>query len=190
MRTSIKATGIIILSSMTLGWVQNATSSEQSPSVKEIASNYQTYEQITKGAVDVDPRLYQLCTGAKKQPAAVIVPRDGPHAHSSIMIYMNRPAAKTFSKSRAPYPVGSVIVKQKAYHDPAHGATLFYNTGNGVGGMVKRAPGYDAANGDWEYFYYQDTAEIESGRITSCVQCHSSARDKDYVFGTWRSATR
>jgi hypothetical protein len=49
----------------------------------------------------------------------------------------------------------------------------------GVGGMVKRSAGYDPTHGDWEYFYFEDPKKIESGRIASCVQCHSSAKDKD-----------
>jgi hypothetical protein len=56
---------------------------------------------------------------------------------------------------------------------------------NGVGGMVKRHKGYDPANGDWEYFYFEDASKIESGRISSCIQCHSRASDRDYVFGDW-----
>jgi hypothetical protein len=52
--------------------------------------------------------------------------------------------------------------------------------------MVKRSSGYDAKHGDWEYFYFENPAKIESGRISSCVQCHDSAKKQDYVFGTWR----
>ncbi|MDB6068335.1 MAG: hypothetical protein JWR26_4543 [Pedosphaera sp.] len=64
----------------------------------------------------------------------------------------------------------------------------FFHTGeNGVGGMVKRAPGYDPAHGDWEYFYFDDAAKIQSGRIASCVGCHETAKGKDYVFGTWKN---
>jgi hypothetical protein len=60
--------------------------------------------------------------------------------------------------------------------DPSHG----------VGGMVKRAAGFDPAHGDWEYFYFEDPAHIESGAIATCTGCHASARATDYVFGSWR----
>jgi hypothetical protein len=58
---------------------------------------------------------------------------------------------------------------------------------DGVGGMIKRGAGYDSAHGDWEYFYFEDARKIESGRISSCVQCHTGAANKDYVFGGWAS---
>jgi len=51
--------------------------------------------------------------------------------------------------------------------------------------MIKRRPGYDPAHGDWEYFYFEDANKVESGKMNSCIQCHSGAADKDYVFGGW-----
>ncbi len=83
--------------------------------------------------------------------------------------------------------MGSVIVKQKqmmGYLDKD--GRQIHERDTGVGGMVKRAPGYDPKHGDWEYFYFENTGKIESGRIASCVNCHVSAKDRDYVFGTWR----
>jgi hypothetical protein len=51
--------------------------------------------------------------------------------------------------------------------------------------MVKRAPGFDSAQGDWEYFYFDDPSKIESGRMASCIECHRTAKQTDYVFGLW-----
>lgn len=56
---------------------------------------------------------------------------------------------------------------------------------NGVGGMVKRSSGYDPNHGDWEYFFIDDVAKIESGRIAACRNCHDTAKASDHVFGTW-----
>ena len=83
-------------------------------------------------------------------------------------------------------PVGSVIVKEKegqGYY--FEGTARTAKTRDGVGGMVKRPPGYDPAHGDWEYFYFEDPSKIESGKISSCVQCHAGASKTDYVFGDW-----
>ena len=80
-------------------------------------------------------------------------------------------------------------MKKKTIHGYTDkNAKRVYEMANGVGGMIKRPAGYDPKHGDWEYFYFDDARKIESGRITSCVQCHSSAKDKDYVFGNWRKA--
>jgi hypothetical protein len=84
-----------------------------------------------------------------------------------------------------------VIVKQKAIHGYTDkNGKRVHDRNNGVGGMVKRPAGYDPKHGDWEYFYFDDATKIESGRISSCVQCHNSAKNKDYVFGTWSKAGR
>ena len=100
---------------------------------------------------------------------------------------MNKSAAEAFGTNATVFPVGAVVVKQKSilgYRD-TNGAWI-READTGVGGMVKRNPGYDPTHGDWEYFYFQDPKKIESGHIPSCIQCHESARDKDRVFGTWR----
>ncbi len=102
---------------------------------------------------------------------------------------MNNLAADAFSLSANRYPVGAVIVKQKLVHGYRDKDGKPVNAANGVGGMVKRPPGYDPKHGDWEYFYFQDSSKVQSGRISSCVQCHDAAKDRDYMFGTWYNKT-
>jgi hypothetical protein len=157
------------------------------PTAAEIASSYTTLQKITKDRVFVDPGLAMLCRGASQKEVDAARKVSGPHAHTAITIYMNDPAADAFRQATTPYPVGSVVVKQKA-------ALSFRTTTqpnkmtkphDGVGGMIKRPAGYDPANGDWEYFYFEDPAKLETGRIESCVQCHQSAAAKDHVFGGW-----
>jgi hypothetical protein len=88
---------------------------------------------------------------------------------------MNDAACDTFLQSRTPYPVGSVVVKEKL--GPADV--------EGVGGMLKRPRGYDPAGGDWEYFYFERASEVESGKVGTCVECHRQAASRDYVFANW-----
>src|SRR5437763_734321 len=91
-----------------------------------------------------------------------------------------------FTEGKGPYQPGAVIIKEKSPDRPIHipeGGVLAFR--HGVGGMVKRSPGFDPEHGDWEYFYYEDPKKIETGAITSCVKCHEGAKDKDYVFGAW-----
>jgi len=134
------------------------------------------FQQVTRGVVSVNPEFAMLCRGAKPEELEAMRVRHGPHANAAIRIYMNDPAATAFQKDALVFPVGAVVVKQKTLRGSA----------DGVGGMVKRPPGYDPGHGDWEYFYFDDASKIESGRISSCVQCHDSARDRDHLFGTWR----
>ena len=89
-----------------------------------------------------------------------------------VNIFMNDRAAAIFSsQKRDRYPIGSIIVKEKQ--------------GRGVGGMIKRTLGFDPEHGDWEYFYFEQPTKVETGKISSCVKCHTGAAGTDYVFGSW-----
>ncbi len=100
---------------------------------------------------------------------------------------MNAQAAKAFSSGAGVYPVGSVVVKKKEPQGywTNDGARKSVKLPDGVGGMIKRAKGYDRDHGDWEYFYFENIAHIESGKINSCVKCHDGGAGKDHVFGSW-----
>jgi hypothetical protein len=155
--------------------------------VSGIAKGYTNYHKITDHEVYVNPLLAMLCRGATQAEVEAAREKDGPHANTAILIYMNDLAADAFGKGSKPFPVGSVVVKRKTilgYRD--NSGNYGIHGENGVGGMVKRAPGYDPAHGDWEYFYFDNPAKIQSGRIDSCVKCHETAKGKDYVFGTWK----
>jgi hypothetical protein len=55
----------------------------------------------------------------------------------------------------------------------------------GVGGMIKRAPGFDEKNGNWEYFYANKGEKLTQGRLDNCANCHSGAHATDSVFARW-----
>jgi hypothetical protein len=168
------------------GWSQSSASSGAHPSVSEVATSFTNYCQITKRAVFVNPELALLCRGASKEEVEAARIKFGPHANTGILIYMNKLAADAFTTNASAFPVGAVVVKQKTIHGyMGKDGKFVRESDTGVGGMVKRPVGYDPEHGDWEYFYFEDSTKIESGRISTCVQCHSSAKDKDYVFGTW-----
>jgi hypothetical protein len=186
MTTSTKAAAFILLAGSLWAWSQPSPSSGTQPLISEIAAGFTNYQQITKTMVYVNPELAMLCRGVSKEAMDAARIEFGPHANTGILIFMNKPAADAFATNANAFPVGSVIVKQKVipgYMDKD--GKRVRDTGTGAGGMVKRPSGYDSQHGDWEYFYFEDAAKIESGRISTCVQCHTAAKDKDYVFGTW-----
>ena len=175
---------VVLGSCLFLGCASESEDVVQEPVVDEVARTFKTMRQMTAEPVFINPMLASLCRGADKSEVEVARKTVGPHAHTTVLIYMNEVAAKAFEAKAVPYPVGSVIVKEKeamSYRD----GDGFVSGKNGVGGMVKREAGYDAAHGDWEYFYFEDVASIESGTIASCVDCHANAAKKDYVFGGW-----
>lgn len=159
------------------------------PTILKIAQDYSTYRKVTNEPVRVNSAITASCVvffGGDRLTEESIR-RYGPHANSAILIFMND---RALAKSEGDFPVGSVIAKEKV------GDTFGINgrlipldeKQRPVGGMVKREPGYDPENGDWEYFYFEDPAAVYSGRIASCIECHAQARDTDHVFGTWRNA--
>jgi len=191
MKIKAAASIFILFAVTTRGWTQPSppTKSDATPDISEIATTFTSYQQITKSAVFVNFQLAILCRGASKEEVDAARIKYGPHANTSIMIYMNKSAANAFGTNSAVFPVGAVIVKQKnilGQHDTD--GKWIPGGGAGIGGMVKRAAGYDPDHGDWEYFYFEDPKKIETGHISSCVQCHNAAKDKDHVFGTWREA--
>jgi hypothetical protein len=163
---------------------------ESTPQVSKVANDYKHLLTMTDGPVPVNPELAMLCTGVTQQALEHATVRTGPHTNTTVRVYMNAPASKAFREGPTPYPVGSVIVKQKEgldYYMPDRSEA---RTHDGVGGMIKRAPGFDAAHGDWEYFYFEDPSKIESGKIDTCVKCHEGAAAKDHVFGDWAHEER
>lgn len=185
MRTHLRILGSLLLAGCSAA-DQTATSGKQ-PDVQKVAQTYKSLSLVTKEPVYVDPILAMLCRGARQAEVEEARKSAGPHAHTAISIYMNELAVKAFGKPNGVYPVGSIIVKEKralGYRTTTQ-PMEWTKANNGVGGMIKRAAGYDAAHRDWEYFYFEDATKIESGRINSCVQCHSGASNKDFVFGGW-----
>ena len=156
------------------------------PSVAEIAAGYTHFTRMTPEVVFVDPGLAMRCRGLSPEETAAARALHGPHALAGVLIHMNDLAAAAFRTNAARYPVGAVVVKRKTVHVDLRREGTSDAADNGVGGMVKRPPGFDPEHGDWEYFHFDDPRRIESGRIPSCVRCHEAAKDRDHVFGTWK----
>jgi hypothetical protein len=150
-----------------------------------IAKSYTTLRSMTDAPVYVDPGIAALCRGLTQSDVDEAKRRSGPHADATIRIYMSARAADAFLSSAVLYPVGSVIIKEKKAQGLLGRDGAGAKATDGVGGMVKRQPGYDSEHGDWEYFYFESAEKIESGKIASCVRCHAAASKKDYVFGDW-----
>ena len=134
-----------------------------------ILSEYLKYELMTPRPVGIDIALLESCVQFKPDE------RHDPHRNGFVSVFMNALAASAYRDSTA-YPAGSIIVKRK---EPMGGQGLAF------GGMIKRAAGYDAANGDWEYFTGTPERGYRSGRLEECGDCHVRAQDTDYVFGDW-----
>jgi hypothetical protein len=131
---------------------------------------------LTPKPRQVSRRLADLCAMLPPPGAADAErKRAGPHAQAFVNYYVSADGEAAMAAADGSFPVGTVIVKEKLeYADRAVTA---------VGGMVKRAPGFDPGNGDWEYFFAERGGDFAIGRIDSCAGCHARARSADFVFG-------
>jgi hypothetical protein len=79
-------------------------------------------------------------------------------------------------RDSTPFPVGSVVLKQKL--DAANAQTAILYTG-----MLKRDKGYNPECGDWEFFTLGgDVRTVTSrGRLESCMSCHRNYAQSDFV---------
>jgi hypothetical protein len=192
LKHQLQPTGLMLLMVLVLGIClvgcasRSGKMTEAGPKVAHVAANYMSYQKMTDRAAEIDPYISFRCSPIMKDEVAEARLEHGPHANTSIHVYMNDSAAQNFTNRVQSYLVGSVIVKQKMVHDYYDEKfRKFITNSNAVGGMIKRAPGYNPAHGDWEYFYFEKPEKIETGRIASCVKCHAYARATDYVYGTW-----
>jgi hypothetical protein len=75
-------------------------------------------------------------------------------------------------------PAGATLV-ERLFPQGAPGASLYF-------AMVKRAPGYDPAGGDWEYLVAAAGGQVEErGKLALCARCHAEA-PHDHLFGGGR----
>ncbi len=145
------------------------------------ATFYREFKRLTKEPRHVAPLTAGLCS----PPSQAVLDREkaivGPHAQTWIHIYANPTAADSIAAKGAKFPVGAVIVKEKLGDDR--------QSVTGIGGMVKRAKGYDSANGDWEFFFYTPGGEFTTGKFANCVDCHNGGK-RDHVFSVWSLDTK
>jgi hypothetical protein len=94
------------------------------------------------------------------------------------VVYANDAALDALaSEGRAKFPAGSIIVREKLASAAAAQADL-------VAVMIKRAPGFNPTGGDWEFLTIDGalTKVSERQKKGSCLECHSSQSERDFVF--------
>lgn len=110
--------------------------------------------------------LPALNTELKKSPT---------HEGMMVRTHLDQAAMTAFTNKSFPLPDGSVSVKEG--HKTAEGPVemLF---------VMKKIKGYDSANGDWFYaMVAPDGTAKGKGKIQMCISCHSTAKNKDYIYG-------
>lgn len=150
----------------------------------------------------------EIAQQPETKPERVPFPKNYPAAFQAIRasnktaqtklgtIYGNAPASSVKDLAQLPYPDGAVFVMEWA--DPARDATgepLVDSAGNWLKGEVtridvmRREKGFGAAHeekraDEWEFASYRpDGTPISlASNPTSCAECHTKARERDFVF--------
>lgn len=107
-----------------------------------------------------------------------------PHKGKYFHVYMTDSGVGIIKNGKGVYPEGTVIVKEKFSDSTAKTTELFTV-------MVKRQKGFNPDGGDWEYFVISGDAKkiTQRGKIESCMNCHDSYQDSDYVTRNYLSNT-
>ena len=132
---------------------------------------YRAFVRLTKEPRHVAPLTAVLCRPPGADQQAAEKKATGPHYQAYVHIYASPAAATALSQSAKEFPEGAILVKEK----------LGLEGGTEVAGMIKRAKGFDPANGDWEYFFHDEAGKLTLGKMANCADCHNGARG-DHMF--------
>jgi len=91
-------------------------------------------------------------------------------------VYVNDKAKGPMLSGKGIYPEGSVVIKSKLVTVESQEPVLLTV-------MEKMADGYDSDRGNWNYTVIDGTSyrQLASGRIDSCIECHSHYKQTDYI---------
>lgn len=111
---------------------------------------------------------------------AMAKPVAGSSPHKTVKIWYSSNLKDLVGKDTFTAPEGSVSIKE--FDMEGDGKV------DGLAVMIKKAPGYDAANGDWYYDMRSPDGKVmadpPAGKIAMCIGCHAGFKSKDYLGGT------
>jgi len=163
-------------------------------------ANYRRWVLVTPNPVDMAPAVAVSCIG----PAEWDRNPTNPHFPRVFRVFVNSAGrAAMASEGKRPFPVGSIIVKEKYPASdvrPLRGADARWPIGRKLRAgaqpelltaMIKRKPGFDPKNGDWEYAVLDGLAtRIATKDLSYCGSCHVNRQKTDYVFGNYGQLTQ
>ena len=93
---------------------------------------------------------------------------------SKVKTFLDEKGFESYEKKSFPYPDGTMAVKESFSSDGK--LNRLY--------LMKKIKGYDPENNDWYYALMSTEGKpSQSGKVSFCIQCHTSAKDKDYLYG-------
>lgn len=93
------------------------------------------------------------------------------------LVYGNELASSAHGVMPRVFPVGSILVREKLSQPDSSEPEL-------LAVMIKREKGFNPAGGDWLFLTVTGNGSKVKERTKkgTCLQCHQTARDRDFVF--------
>lgn len=127
-----------------------------------------------EGGFGVSPVPGDFRTSMTRVSAARFVSQGHAGGRWEADVYANRAGAEALAADRGPVPTGALFIEEHFERGDAGAGPIML--------MEKRAPGYDAAHGDWRYVAVGARgAVVKDGAVESCAECHGEA-PRDHVF--------
>lgn len=99
---------------------------------------------------------------------------EGTSPHGKLLTtYVNDPGYKAVKLHLPEYPHGTIIVKENYKPDKTLAAIT----------VMAKVQGYHPQAGDWFWAKYGPEGRVQkAGKVKGCIDCHSEAKDTDWVF--------
>ena len=160
----------------TLGCIETTHSSPRAPE-SDLASlaKYRQWALVNPTPQLMEPLAAISCVMIPGREEA------SPHLRKYISVFVNPIGREAMMTKQTPkFPLGSMIVKEKL-------GSADSTTPEMLTAMIKREPGYNPENGDWEYLVLDGAASriVEQGKLTRCSGCHRSYAQSDFITRTY-----
>jgi hypothetical protein len=102
-----------------------------------------------------------------------LYPGESPHG-AYLKLYVNKPALLAIAAMKTDLPEGAILVKENYAEDRETlvAVTPMYKVG-----------GYNPEGGDWFWAKYGADGQVAAeGKVASCIDCHRSVKDNDWIF--------
>jgi hypothetical protein len=153
------------------------------PTPPEKLRPYRTWATLTPVAVDMTPSVAFLCNMPEKWR------EPNPHVPKVFRVFVNPVGEKSARSKKPRYPVGTMIVKEKFDRSQTNGSRRIKDGERPelYTAMIKRARGFDSANGDWEYVVLdRDFNRGEMKDASTCQSCHRRVKERDFVYADYK----
>ena len=160
----------------------DATPMATEPALADLLEHYRSWPTRQSAPQSISSQIWALCRlpSLPEQRFA-----DSEHGKGLLLLdYLNASAKQGADAKATRFALGAAIVKEKLMAEAAGQLAVVAR-----GLMIKRAPGFDPAHGDWQFGYWEPSTGLSSGPASQdyCGGCHASA-ETDFVFldQSWR----